>query len=103
MKMLEAMRETVAKMEEGLTWIAEQGDQSGDEQLHLARLDADLQPAHIRSMFKTMESGVNPQDTERGFSDGKMGRWLGWAQAAVVAMGCASLNDMKRINKRWAE
>jgi hypothetical protein len=103
MKMLEAMRDTIAKMEEGLQWIAEGGDQTGEEKMHIARLNTDLQPQHLRDMLATMESGVNPQDTERNFSDGKTGRWLGWAQAAVVAMGLASLEDMKTINKKWAE
>jgi hypothetical protein len=102
LKMLEAMRDTVALMEAGLQHIAEAGDASGDEKMHIARLDADLQPPHIRDMLATMESGINPQDTERNFGEGKMGRWLGWAQAAVVAQGCGSLDDMKAINKRWA-
>lgn len=36
------------------------------------------------------------------FSEAKIGRWLGWAQAAVVMHGEASLEDMKAINKRHA-
>lgn len=28
----------------------------------------------------------------------KLNRWLGWAQCAVVAAGCASLEDMKKLN-----
>ncbi len=54
-------------------------------------------------MLAKMESGINPQDSEKGFSEGKLGRWLGWAQASVVAMGLASLEDMKEINKRWVD
>jgi len=34
------------------------------------------------------------------FSEGKLGRWLGWAQACVVAGGYGTLQDMKAINKR---
>jgi len=32
------------------------------------------------------------------FSDAKLGRWLGWAQASVVAVGCGTLEEMKAIN-----
>jgi hypothetical protein len=63
----------------------------------------DLQPDHLRDMLRIMESGDNPQHPGEAFSEGKMGRWLGWAQAAVVSMGCASLDDMKQINKKWAD
>lgn len=97
MKMLEAMRDTVALMEHELP-------KRGPH--HAERMEAvspDLRPAHIRDMLAVMETGVNPQDSEREFSEGKMGRWLGWAQAAVVAMHCATLDDMKAINWRWAE
>jgi hypothetical protein len=34
------------------------------------------------------------------FSETKIGRWLGWAQAAVVCNGGGDLNDMKEINMR---
>lgn len=35
-------------------------------------------------------------------SEGKAGRWLGWMQAAVVALGCGdvTVEEMKTINKR---
>ena len=39
---------------------------------------------------------------DASFSEAKLGRWLGWAQAAVVASGCATLDDMKEINRRHA-
>lgn len=35
-----------------------------------------------------------------GFSYAKQCRWLGWAQAAVVASGSATLQDMKDINRK---
>lgn len=100
MKMLEAMRDTVALMERGLAQISEHSDMPAYERI--AQLDNDLKPSHLRDMLRTMESGINPQNPDAGFSEGKMGRWLGWAQAAVVAMQCATLDDMKAINKRWA-
>lgn len=34
------------------------------------------------------------------FSDAKLGRWLGWAQACVVAGGYGTLADMKEINRK---
>jgi hypothetical protein len=36
------------------------------------------------------------------FSEAKLGRWLGWAQAAVVSHGKLTLEDMKQINRRYA-
>lgn len=37
------------------------------------------------------------------FSESKLGRWLGWAQGVIVAGGYATLDEMKEINKRWAD
>lgn len=97
MNQLQAMRDTVALMERGIQWIAEQGDASGAQKMHLAALDSDLQPQHVRDMLSRM---LLPLDTIHEFSDAKMGRWLGWAQAAVVAQGLGTLEDMKQINMR---
>lgn len=37
-------------------------------------------------------------------SPAKLGRWLGWAQAALVAANVGvTLDDMKAINKRYAD
>lgn len=52
-----------------------------------------LSHEHLLKMLATMEAG--------GFSYGKLCRWLGWAQAAVVANGDADLDTMKQINRRW--
>jgi hypothetical protein len=52
--------------------------------------------AHLRSMLERAESGE--------FSDTKIGRWLGWAQCAVVAADIGVvLDDMKYINKAHAD
>lgn len=51
-----------------------------------------LSHSHLVEMLAAMEAG--------GFSYGKSCRWLGWAQAAVVANGAADLDTMKMINKR---
>lgn len=46
---------------------------------------------HLRSMLARVESGE--------FSEAKLGRWLGWAQCAVVAAAIGiTLDDMKAIN-----
>lgn len=56
-------------------------------------LPASMQFAHLDEMYETMNS--------EDFSEGKLGRWLGWMQACVVAAGCATLEEMKELNKRW--
>ncbi len=37
---------------------------------------------------------------DRLASEAKMNRWLGYAQGVVVASGCATLEEMKEINRR---
>jgi len=49
---------------------------------------------HLRVMLNTVEG--------QSFDEDKLGRWLGWAQCAVVAAGVdISLNDMKTLNARY--
>jgi hypothetical protein len=46
---------------------------------------------HLRFMAEAVQSP--------DFTDDKVGRWLGWAQCAVVAANIGvTLEDMKRIN-----
>ena len=47
---------------------------------------------HLLDMFTRM--------THEEFSEGKLNRWLGWIQCAVVVQGFATLDEMKEINKR---
>lgn len=54
----------------------------------------ELSLEHCRQMLSTMM--VTP------FSYGKLCRWLGWMQAACVANGYATLEEMKQINKECA-
>lgn len=56
-------------------------------------LKPDLTYRHLVGMFER----VTP-----AFSESKLGRWLGWAQAAVVASGVATLEEMKHINMEHA-
>jgi hypothetical protein len=60
--------------------------------LHLTRVP-ELSMTHLEGMLARIES-----DPDR-FSPSKLGRWLGWAQAAVVSWGDGiTMEDMKRIN-----
>jgi hypothetical protein len=56
--------------------------------------DSEVGLAHIKGMYERITDD---------FSEAKLGRWLGWAQCAVVAAECATLDEMKAINKRWSE
>ena len=56
--------------------------------------DSSIDFSHIDHMSNVMK--------RENMSYGKLCRWLGWAQACVVASGVASLEDMKEINKRHA-
>lgn len=56
----------------------------------------ELSLAHLEEM----ERQVN-QDPSMSY--GKLCRWLGWMQAAVVASGVAVLEDMKDINRGRAD
>jgi len=56
----------------------------------------DLDYPHLYDMLNKMQEGE--------MSEGKLGRWLGWMQAAVVAANIGvTLNDMKEINRRWSD
>lgn len=83
MNQLAAMRETLTLAQEhGMADIA--GFAEGCDYWHL----------------QDMVERVDP-DT---FSEAKLGRWLGWAQCAVVAAGIGlTLDDMKEINRKWAD
>lgn len=50
--------------------------------------------AHLEGMLATVES-----DKRFEKDSGKLGRWLGWAQAALVAGGRANLKELKELNQ----
>ncbi|GAT01247.1 putative uncharacterized protein [Mycolicibacterium fortuitum subsp. acetamidolyticum] len=80
MNQLEALRETVRLAEE-----------HGMPELP----GSDVGLAHLRWMADTAEA--------TSFSDAKLGRWLGWAQCAVVAANVGvTLADMKVLNVKWS-
>lgn len=54
---------------------------------------SELGLAHLRSILSTVNKSK--------FTDAKLGRWLGWAQCALVASGVGvTLDDMKALNLR---
>lgn len=55
---------------------------------------SELGLAHLRSM----QERILPE-----FSSSKLGRWLGWAQCALVAANVGvTLEDVKRLNLKWS-
>lgn len=57
---------------------------------------SDLGLHHLRSMLATVNTSK--------FSDAKLGRWLGWAQCALVAADVGvTLADMKALNRRHSD
>ncbi len=59
-----------------------------------------LSMQHLEEMLVTIEA-----EAWRGysFSPSKLGRWLGWAQAAIVSWGHHTLEEMKEINMKNKE
>ena len=55
--------------------------------------DPSVRSIHVFDMLQRIEE--NPS----AFSPAKLGRWLGWAQAAMCACGVLSLEEAKMINK----
>lgn len=80
MNQLAAFKDTVA-LAESLGMEEEHGSSVGLE--------------HLREMLEIVENSE--------FSESKLGRWLGWAQCALVSTGLAGLEDMKLINMRHAD
>lgn len=53
--------------------------------------------AHMRSMQERI-------DVPTMFSEAKLGRWLGWAQCALVAANVGvTLDNMKQVNMKWSD
>ena len=87
MRMLDAAKATVAlAVERGYAEIRSDEDNMQS-----------LSYNHIIEMLSKMETTP--------MSDAKMGRWLGWLQAACVygTGGAVSLDDCKRINMEHAD
>jgi len=68
----------------------------------------DLQPEldyqHLVDMYIRITEAIEGFSDEDKFSEAKLGRWLGWAQAALVASGVGvTLEDVKAINMKYME
>ncbi len=61
--------------------------------------EPNLDYQHLASMLAKAETWVGENDID---TQSKLGRYLGWAQAAVISRsnGLAKLSDMIEINKR---
>lgn len=64
--------------------------------------DKDIGYDHLVSMYQKIADNFSPGDSQPTFDDGKLGRWLGWAQCAVAAAGYATLDDMIALNRKWS-
>lgn len=84
MKMVEAMGATL-----GFAWAQGYQDTGFDE------VGVDYE--HLESMLDRVTK--MPEQ----FSEGKLGRWLGYMQGVLVANQCGTLEDMKQLNKRFAD
>lgn len=57
------------------------------------QLDVDY--THLVSMYERASTGE--------FSEGKLGRWLGYMQGVLIANGCITLDEAKALNKKHAD
>lgn len=56
---------------------------------------------HLAYMVQQMHRGESPNDRIiGGMSDGKIMRWIGFIQGALVLRGDASLEDMKEVSRK---
>lgn len=84
MNMKEAMRETLE--------LARQHN------MHNCSSDnSELDFPHLQYMYDRVLGGICDHNEAR------LGRWLGWMQAAVVAQTDATLEDMKQLNRKWSD
>jgi hypothetical protein len=56
---------------------------------------------HMRDMLRRIDANTDPT-TPEGFSEAKLGRWLGYLQGVAVALGAMTLEECKDINRKWA-
>lgn len=59
----------------------------------------DVDYPHLKDMFIRAQAG---HEDGQPFSESKLGRWLGWMQCAIYSGGHATLDELKAINKGWA-
>ncbi|UBV20331.1 MULTISPECIES: hypothetical protein [Mycolicibacterium] len=62
--------------------------------------DSPIGLQHLRDML----GEVDKANSATPFSASKLGRWLGWAQCALVAADVGvTLDDMKALNMKYAD
>lgn len=83
-----AMTDTMHALNHGV-WEVEPNSSLPDLHLH-----------HLEEMWQTVQKARTDGEP---FSDGKLNRWLGWMQAVIVVCTNATLDEMKAINKKWAD
>lgn len=57
---------------------------------------------HLVSMMKRVDADFDTT-AQSGFSEAKLGRWLGYAQGVLVATDTLTLEECKQINMKWAD
>ena len=62
----------------------------------------ELSIEHMRDMLRRIDANCDAT-APNGFSEAKLGRWLGYVQGAAVALGVMILDECKEINKKWAD
>lgn len=83
MNMREAMRATLNLAKE-----------RGYDNIDFEAVGVDMD--HLQYMYDRVEGYEEP------FSEGKLGRWLGYMQGVLVANQCVTLEEMKELNKEYA-
>lgn len=94
-----AFRETARRY---LDWWNERASTSDVARVVMSLPDS-LGPGHVRQMVSTVEFHQHPDTPSEPFSEAKLGRWLGWLQAAATAAGALTLEECKAINRRYSE
>ncbi|MCW2315277.1 hypothetical protein M2322_000811 [Rhodoblastus acidophilus] len=56
---------------------------------------------HMRDMMRRIDTNSDAT-APNGFSEAKLGRWLGWLQGVACGLGVLTLEEAKAINMRWA-
>lgn len=81
-------------MREAMKATLELAKERGYDNIGFEEIGVDF--PHLQSMYdRAMSSDIQ-------FSEGKLGRWLGYVQGVLVANACCTLDEMKKLNERFA-
>lgn len=87
-------RNKVMNMREAMRATLDLARERGYGDVSFEEVGVDMQ--HLQSMYDRAEASEEP------FSEGKLGRWLGYMQGVLVANQCCTLEEMKDLNKAFA-